>query len=459
MRENKAASLIAIAALGAGAAMVAVSPLMGDPLSWRSGGLVTAAIGLWGTRVVPESLTAFAFLALAMVFAIAPPEAILSGFRSTAPWLVFAGIVLATAIQQTKLADRIAFGLGRVFLGSYPRLLVGAILVGIMLAFLVPSTFARLSILLPIVAALAERAGLEKGSTGYFGALLAAAFGTWGPGAGILQANLPNLVAVGVGETLFGFKITYGTYLLYMFPTLGFLRAATVLVIVLVLFPARVVPPQSNGDRLPPWTPGQIRLAVVLAVTVAAWSLDAIHHISPAWIGIIAAVVVMLPGIGVVGAEETIRKSDFGFMMYLVMVTGLGPIVAASAIPAGLGRAIESTALLDKGAPFSSFMILNVMFAACGLLVVNAAMPAIFGPLAASLAEPSGLSTLGILLMQVLASVMVFLPFQTPPIMFGVHSGYLRYGDTLRMLLLLAASNLLILMPLTYVWWRWLGIT
>lgn len=134
--------------------------------------IVGVTIVLWATSLLPEFITALLFFAAAMMAKIAPPEVIFGGFASSAFWLVFSGFVLGIAIRKTGLADRAAQALSA---GSptRPRMVASVVLLSYATAFVMPSNMGRIALLMPIVAAMARRAGIADGSRGWFGPALA----------------------------------------------------------------------------------------------------------------------------------------------------------------------------------------------------------------------------------------------------------------------------------------------
>ncbi len=129
--------------------------------------IVGVTIVLWATSLLPEFITALLFFAAAMMAKIAPPE-IFGGFASSAFWLVFSGFVLGIAIRKTGLADRAAQALS----ASSPTLVADGrqrgtpeLRHGVRDAL----NMGRIALLMPIVAAMARRAGIADGSRGWFG--------------------------------------------------------------------------------------------------------------------------------------------------------------------------------------------------------------------------------------------------------------------------------------------------
>jgi di/tricarboxylate transporter len=202
--------------------------------------VVVVTIGLWATAKLPEYLTALLFFVSAAIFRIAPVDIIFSGFASAAFWLVLSGFVLGTAICKVGLADRIARALSGHFVGSWPRMIGGAVLLSYGLAFVMPSNMGRIALLMPIVMALADRAGIAKDNRGRCGLSLAVGFGTFQLSASILPANVPNFVMAGAAESAYGLHLAYMPYLILHAPILGILKAIILVVSIWLLFPAKL---------------------------------------------------------------------------------------------------------------------------------------------------------------------------------------------------------------------------
>ncbi len=227
--------------------------------------IVGVTIVLWATSLLPEFITALLFFAAAMMAKIAPPEVIFGGFASSAFWLVFSGFVLGIAIRKTGLADRAAQALSARLTDSWSRMVASVVLLSYALAFVMPSNMGRIALLMPIVAAMARRAGIADGSRGWFGLALAVGFGTFQLSATILPANVPNLVMSGAAEGSYGIHLNYVPYLLLHTPVLGWLKGAVLVALICWLFPGKPHPPRDLAP-LPPMSRDEKRLAWLLAV-------------------------------------------------------------------------------------------------------------------------------------------------------------------------------------------------
>ena len=420
--------------------------------------LCIATIGLWATALLPEYLTALLFFAAAMILRLAPPEVVFAGLYSAAFWLILSGFVLGAAIRKVGLAERVARLLAAPLTRSWPRMVGGIVLLTYALAFVMPSNMGRIALLMPIVLALADRAGLAEGSRGRTGLALAVGFGTFQLSASILPANVPNLVMAGAADSTYGVHLAYLPYLLLHAPVLGVLKGILLSLCIIRLFPARLRPGAQPPRSAPqPWTAAERRLTVLLGLTLLLWTTDSLHGVSPAWVGLAAACLCLLPHIGVLGSDEFAAAVNVRTCLYIAGILGLAAVVARSGLGAVLGRAILALLPLDPAQPALGFASLIGLTVALNFGVTANGVPALYTPLAGTLAQATGLPLLTVLMIQVIGYATPLLPYQASPIVVAMGMGRVPVRDGLRLCLVLAALTLLGLAPLDYLWFRWLG--
>ena len=423
---------------------------------WMSAGVVTVTIGLWATARLPEYLVALLFFTAATILHLAPPEVLFSGFSSAAFWLVLSGFVLGVAIRKVGLADRIARSLASRLTGSWPRMVGGVVLLTYALAFVMPSNMGRIALLMPIVLALADRAGLGKGSRGRIALALAVGFGTFQLSASILPANVPNLVMAGAAESAFGIHLSYLPYLLLHAPVLGLLKGLVLVACLCLLFPAT---PQAIVMQEPasPLSPAEKRLGILLMATLALWMTDSLHGISSAWIGLAAACVCLLPRIGFLNGDEFATGVNIRTCIYVAAILGLAALVNHSGLGAIIGTWLLQMLPIDPASPGKTFGALVALTSVLNFAVTANGLPALFTPLAQPLADASGLPLLTVLMMQVIGYATPLLPYQAAPIVVAMGMGGVPARDGVRVCLILGAITFLVLVPLDYGWFKLLG--
>lgn len=417
--------------------------------------LALPAIGLWATATLPEHITALAFFTMAMLFHVSPAKVVFAGFESAALWLIFGGLVMGVAVRSTGLGERIAHRLAAAFGSSYWGVITGVTVVGVALGFVMPSSMGRAVLLMPIALSLADRFGFAPGTKGRLAVVLAAAFGCHVPTFSVLPANVPNVVLVGAAETLWHVNFTYGSYLLLHFPVLGFLKTVLTVTLIVKLWPD--VPKPVDAETAGKMSRDETWLALLLATALALWATDFAHHISPAWISMAAAVILLLPGIGLVGRKAFNEQINYGSVFFVAGIMGLGAMVSQSGLGARLAGAILTVLPLAPGHPVANFAGLATVSTLIGLVTTLPGVPAVLTPLAGQMAQASGLPLEAVLHSQVLGFSNPILPYESAPLVVAMSLGGERLGPALKLCLLLALISVVVLLPLDYLWWRVLG--
>ncbi|QLR49767.1 SLC13 family permease [Citrobacter sp. RHBSTW-00986] len=418
--------------------------------------VVGITILLWATSLLPEFITALLFFAVAMVAKIAPADVIFGGFASSAFWLVFSGFVLGIAIRKTGLADRAARALSSRLTDSWPLMVASVVLLSYALAFVMPSNMGRIALLMPIVAAMAKRAGINEGTRAWYGLALAVGFGTFQLSATILPANVPNLVMSGAAEGSYGIHLNYLPYLLLHTPVLGWLKGAVLIMLICWLFPGK---PHAPRDLTPaePMSRDEKRLAWMLAVVLLLWVSERWHGIGPAWTGLAAAVITLLPRVGFINGDEFSSGVNIRTCIYVAGILGLAITVTQTGIGNAVGEALLQVMPLDEEKPFTSFLALTGITTALNFIMTANGVPALYTTLAQSFADATGFPLLSVIMIQVLGYSTPLLPYQASPIVVAMALGKVPARAGMLLCIALATATYLLLLPLDYLWFSVLG--
>ena len=465
MRSTVSAkNLIVLVALTL-ALWIALGPLpftATHPATARSAAVVLMTLVLWATGVFPPFLTSLIFFALVIVFRLARPELIFSGFGSAAVWLIVSGFVIGAAISVSGLGQRLAAFLAPLLAGSYPRMIIGLSVAASLLGFVMPSSTGRAVVMVPIGMALADRVGFRAGSNGRIGIAAALALACNMPSFAILPANIPNMILSGASETLHGIAFSYTRYLALHFPVLGILKLALIIALVLTIFPDRLHPQEgvvSNTERneKPGEPSAQRRVAITLLLTLALWMTDSLHGVNAAWIGIVAAIILLLPRVGVVPAKQFNTSIDFGIVLFVAAALGLGTLVNDSGLGKLVGETLREVLPLQAGHAALSFFSLCLMSMLTGLVATIPGVPTVLTPMAPELAAASGFSLAAVLMTQVIGFSTVIFPYQVGPLIVAMQLSGEKLSHLLKITLPLALLTVLLVVPLDYLWWRLLG--
>src|SRR5260363_46753 len=188
-KKNLATLILLVAGLSAILLLV-----MGGKMSAANAriiAIVFSCILLWATAVIPGLLVSLFFF-LSTLLTPVPTAQIFSGFASSAFWLVFSGSAIGFALKESGLSDRIGIALAQWIGGSYLKALTAFAILTFLLSLVMPSTFSRIAILVPIALGYCDAVHLAEHSNGRRGILMLVIVGSYELAAAVLPANLPN---------------------------------------------------------------------------------------------------------------------------------------------------------------------------------------------------------------------------------------------------------------------------
>jgi hypothetical protein len=335
-------------------------------------------------------------------------------------------------------------------------MVASVVLLSYALAFVMPSNMGRIALLMPIVAAMAKRAGIVDGTRAWYGLALAVGFGTFQLSATILPANVPNLVMSGATEGSYGIHLNYLPYLLLHTPVLGWLKGALLVGLICWLFPGK---PHAPMDVTPPapMSRDEKRLAWMLAVVLLMWVSESWHGIGPAWTGLAAAIITLLPRVGFINGDEFSSGVNIRTCIYVAGILGLAITVTQTGIGSAVGEALLHVMPLDADKPFTSFLALTGITTALNFIMTANGVPALYTTLAQSFADATGFPLLSVIMIQVLGYSTPLLPYQASPIVVAMALGKVPARAGMLLCITLAMATYLVLLPLDYLWFSVLG--
>ncbi len=452
-----AAGAMTLATIAIAGGAIALLPIPGaSPRASLGLAIVFVTVALFATSALPGLAIAGIFFALTFASGVVPPLIIIAGFWSSATMLIFGGLVIGAAAERSGLGRYVAQSLMRRFAGSYPMYLLGILSGTLALSFFVPSTMGRLAITIPIVIAVTKEAGYAPGSNGYAASILAAVAGNFTTSYGILPANLVTVIALGAGETIYGPLLQYADYLLLCGPVLGLAKGATFIALALLLFPAPAPLAAPAAEPLVLGRPAR-RLAILLAITVVLWATDVWHGLKPGWIALGAALLCLLPPVALVGLRESFDVNRLMGVVSVPAILGVAAVLTHSGAGKLIAGAVLALVPLEGQSPAYGFAAVAVMSSLGAIIGTTVGSIAIVTPLIGDVARATGLPLRLGIVAEMTGLQAIFFHFEAVPIMVGLAMGRLGVAPATRMLMPLAATGLLVILPLMMLWLKLLG--
>lgn len=297
------------------------------PEAQKSMALFAFALIMWIARPIPIYLTSIILiLLLPLIGAVEDQEIVFGALGFDIIWLMVAAFVLTSAMSATNLGKRIALYLTTKFAKTPTQVLVVFVIVNYILAFFVPSTTARASLIVPIALVILEIYKAVPGKS-KFGKLLMLqgvqnnAFAT----SVVMTATSAQVLAIGFINEQAGGNVGYMQWLLGSLPQ-ALLTTAIAFVVGLKLYKCKDEMTGAMGsaaetlkkqlDELGPISVREKKALFIFLLTLFLWATGDYQE---AWFGfeisteqtaVIGMLLCLLPGIGVIKWKEANIKWD-----------------------------------------------------------------------------------------------------------------------------------------------------
>ena len=447
-------------------------------------GILVFAVVIWMSEAVSYPVSAVLIITLtAFMLGFAPdlakPETLmgtskgltiaLSGFNNTAWALVGGALFLSAAMTKTGLDKRIALLVLAKVGAKTDRILIGVIATGFLLSFVVPSTTARVSCMVPIVMGIIVAFGvpLKSRFAGMLMIAVAQADSLWN--VGIKTAAAQNMVAVSFIEKQLGITISWLDWFIAAAPF------STIMSVVLYFVLMKMMPPEKQeiaGGKeivvhalkaLGPMRPDEKRLLIVSLVLLLFWSTEKIvHPLDTATTTITAIALLFLPKFGVMNWKDTERSIPWGTLALFGVGIGLGSALLTTKAAPWLAATMVTAFGLQTATPLlilailAAFLIVIHLGFASATGLAAAMIPIIIAVLQ-SVTTP-GINVVGMtMILQYVVSFGLILPVNAPQNMVAYGTNTFEVRDFVRtgIPLTIIAYLLVLLMGATY--WKWLG--
>jgi sodium-dependent dicarboxylate transporter 2/3/5 len=474
-----------LAAIAALILVVALPTPEGLPIAGqRMLGILAFAVIVWMTESLDYAVSAVVIAALmAFLLGLSPnpanPKVLLGtsaglgmafgGFANTALALVAAALFIAAAMTVTGLDKRIALViLSRV--GTETRhVVIGSMVVGFVIALLVPSTTARVSCLVPIMLGIIAAFSVNRKGA-FAGMLMITTTQTasiWN--VGIKTAAAQNMVAIGFIEKSLQKTITWFEWFIAAAP-FGILMCIALYFVMMWIMPPEIkeVPGGRDAIRkslaeLGPMKPEEKKLLAISLTLLAFWVTEGTLHSFDTSSTTIAAVALMfLPGIGILSWKKaqpiipwgTIVLFGIGISLGTALLQTKGAVWLADIVVVQLGLK-QATALFILGAMSLFLIVIHLGFASATALA--AAMIPIVIAVLQGVATP-GINIVGMaLLLQFVVSFGFILVVNAPQNMVAYGTDTFEARDFVRTGLVMTVIGFALVMLLGATYWRWLG--
>jgi len=262
---------------------------------------LAAVLGLvlifWLSEAIPIPATAILGAILNVILGVALAREVFAPFADPIVFLFIGSFILAEAITLHGLDKRFAFAIFSIkFVGESPyRVLFACGLIAAVVSMWVSNTAAT-AMMLPITLGVlhamdeihreAGRVSNIRGSSYATGMMLIIAYGASVGGIATPIGTPPNLIGIGLIQSLAGLKITFFEWMIFALP-LTMIMFVLLYLVILFLHPPRMIKLEGMRGyvelaqaRLGTWKVGEINTAVAFSAAVFLWIFPSIVSMS-----------------------------------------------------------------------------------------------------------------------------------------------------------------------------------
>lgn len=464
---NKQKWLYLFAALACLVGVVYMTPeVKGLTLAGKKAmGVAVFAIIVWVSQAMEDAISGLVIVFLLAAMGATKLGDAFSGYANTAVWLIVIGFIMAGCMEKSGLSKRIALILVNSAKGSAVKVYWAVALVMLVTSFLVPSITARTLLMLPIIVGIGQAFGAKQGQSNIVKALLfiVAMSGTM-MSIGILTAHVGNPITVGLLEIATKQTISWAEWFKIGAPPAFILAAISVFILQKMWAPEIKTLGQGQDyvrnelAALGSLTSREKYTMLVFFLTLVLWATDSLHKINVVLVGMVAVILLLWPGSGVMGWKEAQQKVPWNiFVLY-----GAGLSMGTALVSSGAAKWLAGTMLGPISTMAHSSQMILLIWIATALQIfftgggpkTTALTPIVIAHAVAIGADPLPFA----LLLGMNMQHQYLLPVSNMPNAVAIGTGHLTSGELIKTgaVMSILAAAFMSVMVLTY--WKWLGV-
>lgn len=412
----------------------------------------------WALETLPEAVVGLAVPLLFLMTKLATPAQIFSPWLSSVPWAILGGLAMGSVLLETGLATRLAYRCVLLCGSSFPSILAGILLAGMLIAPFMPSALGKMAIMSVIGIGLCKVLHLPAKSKAASAIMLTCFFAVSCPALSYATGGLHVAIVVGFLNKALPAGLGWLDYAYHNW-LVGTLYAVASLGLVLLMFkpeqpltdPAAI---RRRHRELGPVTAQEQKAVAFLLLIIAGFLTDRLHGLDSAWIMMLALVAFFLPGIGLMNREQ-FGRLGFPLLFFITgamsigstaMITGLSQKTAELMLPL-LSASPAGAAFFSYGFGFvSSFFMQSV------------ALVGVFSPPLIDAATSLGMQPQALLYSFLRGTDQAIFPYQFAVLAYVCSFGYIAYRHCLWVMSIRVIVDTILFFGLALPYWSWIGL-
>lgn len=314
--------------------------------------LSLGAVVMWACGVAQPGYTGILYCALLVLMQVVPNADGVPSMAATVAvafgawtkgtmWIVVGAYLIAGAVKDSGLGQRIAYAFMLKFVKSAKSLILSIFALTFVLALLIPHPFPRAFLILAVVSVIAESAGYGEDDRGKLGFLIFAAAVPCSMFFMTGDSTLNPLVASYGANG--GAAIGFVDWFIYMSVPMVVATLCTIVLALALFKPSKelvydredVLAKQAALGKL---SEKEIRTIVWLVIAIALWLTVSGDYL--AWVTLVIGVLMAMPVIGEVLTPASWSSVDIKTLMFLTAAMAIGSVGGATGMNAWIADVV-----------------------------------------------------------------------------------------------------------------------
>lgn len=459
--KNKAMNLVIGIAI---AVVLWFVPLPGlEPTGQMCLALTMMTVYFWATNVAQSGFISGLYIALLLVFKVAEPALVFKSWTGSTMWLVIGAYLIAGAVKNSGLGERIAYAFIIRFVRSFRSIIISIFMLTFVLSVLIPHPWPRAFLIMAVMGVVIKGANIPKVDAVKIGFTV---FAASVPVSLIFltgDAVINPLVLQNAGEA--GTSLGWLGWFKVMGPPAIIASILTCLLILILFKPSQEVKVNIDEIRAKQQAMGklkgiELRTAIWVSIAIVLWATDSIHHINIGWVTLLIAMLMSLPKVG-----DVLTIKDWGgvpihVLVFLTAAMCIGSVGGATGMNAWIAKTILPSTVPGNIFLLAGFITLAAvvihMFMGSVIAVMGVAIPALL-----AFTAPMGLNPLvPALLVYTAVAGHYILPFHHLNMLVGQgeENGMYTQKETIRLGVPLLAVMFLVTIAVEVPYWSLIGL-